>query len=259
MSGIKGIITKPISSIIKDKDDYEKIGKIVAIFLAVTSLLAVYVNTTGGSYSGKASSQLAEANRHMLNATDWWNYYQAHRLRSTMYYASFMQAVGEDESSFSNISTQKIFSGLDSYYDDSITAKVLSNSSKKEIEFFRNDFINNLTAISSTKFETKKSLLQEYLKGAEKSIAKAQSGQQNALSEEKKFMELMDESSKNSAYGSKFSLITTLFVVAVTLGGIANITKRKLLAYVCIFIGIIGILNLTTIMFAPQLMGLPIL
>lgn len=228
----------------KEKDVYELTGKMVAIFLAVTALLAVYVNMVGGSYSGKASGQVTEATRHMLNATDWWSYYQAHKLRSTMYYASFMQAIAENESAFSNVSTAQLFSKLNQY-DDAFAAKL--NASADEKSKLRNDFIVNLIGLYSTNQETKSHLLQEYLKGAEKSIAKAEEGRQNAIGEETKFQELMKESAINSGIGSRYSLTATLFVVAVTLGGIANITKRKFLAYVCILIGALGVLNLTTI------------
>lgn len=233
------------------KDDYDKMGKIVAIFLAVTALLAVYVNLTGSAYSGKASSQTAEATRHMLNATDWWAYYQAHRLRATIYTAGFMDAYVENNTSFDNVSVQNLFSTLNNY------DTVLSGTPTENWSSVRKDFLTNLSLLSSSG-NTKNDILAEYLKGIERATTKAAEGTASATGEEKIFADLMDSSAKNSAYGSKYSLVTTMLVVTVTLGGIANITKKKLMAYICLMIGITAIVYLVALTFAPGILGLPI-
>jgi len=230
-----------------EKDSYERTAQVVAIFLAVVSLLTVYSNTVGGDYSGAASSQTAEATRHMLNATDWWSYYQAHRLRITVYSTAFMAAYASDNSTFGSENMSGIFSKLDNY--DALMAA--NNGSVRDL------FLQNLSAMPPSSM-TKAQLLDEYLKGIEKSVSKAQDGSAAATHEEQEFARLMDLSSKNGAYGSKYGFVTTMLIVAVTLGGIANITKRKMLAYACMTIGIFAILNLALLAFAPGILGLPV-
>jgi Domain of unknown function (DUF4337) len=57
----------------------------ISIFITGISVLAIYATTMGAEYTIKKDDTQAQSVTHLLNATDWWNDYQAHKLREKMF------------------------------------------------------------------------------------------------------------------------------------------------------------------------------
>jgi hypothetical protein len=58
---------------------------VISIFITGTSVLAIYSTTMGSEYSIKKNDIQVGSLTYLVNSTDWWNDYQAHRLREKLF------------------------------------------------------------------------------------------------------------------------------------------------------------------------------
>ncbi|MGB8938306.1 MAG: hypothetical protein WCC17_24705, partial [Candidatus Nitrosopolaris sp.] len=58
---------------------------IVSVFITLISVGAVYSSVRGAEISIEKDDLQSQSMTHLLNSTDWWNDYQAHKLREIIY------------------------------------------------------------------------------------------------------------------------------------------------------------------------------
>lgn len=162
---------------------------IVSVFITLISVGAVYSSVRGAEISIEKDDLQSQSMTHLLNSTDWWNDYQAHKLREIIYQL-------EVNLNPTNHTISKLLTKL--HADKSVT-----------------DSLANL--------------------------------KQKAQTERTSY----DQSVATSAHYSKlieyYDFAAILMIVAIAIGGIAEIARNKLLAYPSFIIGGLGVLVLLSV------------
>jgi Domain of unknown function (DUF4337) len=162
---------------------------IVSVFITLVSVGAVYSSVRGAEISIEKDDLQSQSMTHLLNSTDWWNDYQAHKLREIIYQL-------ELNLNPANHTISKLLTKL--HADKSVT-----------------DSLANL--------------------------------KQKAQTERTSY----DQSVATSAHYSKlieyYDFAAILMIVAIAIGGIAEIARKGLLAYPSFIIGGIGVFVLLSV------------
>ncbi len=209
----------------------------MGIFISLVTIIAAYTSNQSGDFMQEANDQNRQSLNHLVNASNWWNYYQAHRLRVTLFENDIIDETGKD-----------VFKVLEEY-DDKI-----SKDNKDNVTNMRQDLMNTL---KSEGVNTAK--LDSYLTGLEKSSLKYKDGQEYARNAEKEQANAANAAAGATDYATAYQIVTLILVIAMGLGGIAVILSIIGLAYTSILIGVVGMLYFLLIMFAPTVVGLPLL
>src|SRR5690348_14604807 len=79
----------PSHNNIKNNDDSphhrNRFFLILSIFIGAISVLAAYSSITASQLNVAATHSMSESTSHLVNASDWWNNYQAHKLREKVW------------------------------------------------------------------------------------------------------------------------------------------------------------------------------
>lgn len=209
----------------------------MGIFISLVTIIAAYTSNQSGDFMQEANDQNRQSLNHLVNASNWWNYYQAHRLRVTLFENDIIDETGKD-----------VFKVLEEY-DDKI-----SKDNKDNVTNMRQDLMNTLKGegVNIAKLES-------YLTGLEKSSLKYKDGQEYARNAEKEQADAANAAAGATDYATAYQIVTLILVIAMGLGGIAVILSIIGLAYTSILIGVVGMLYFLLIMFAPTVVGLPLL
>lgn len=209
----------------------------MGIFISLVTIIAAYTSNQSGDFMQEANDQNRQSLNHLVNASNWWNYYQAHRLRVTLFENDIIDESGKD-----------VFKILEEY-DDKV-----SKDNKDNVTYMRQDLLDTLKGdgVNTAKLDS-------YLTGLEKSSLKYKDGQEYARNAEKAQANTADAAAVATDYATAYQIITLILVIAMGLGGIAVILSIIGLAYTSILIGVVGILYFLLIMLAPTVVGLPLL
>ena len=162
---------------------------IISIFITLVSVGAVYSSVRGAEISIEKDDLQSQSLTHLLNSTDWWNDYQAHKLREIIYQLEVNLNPG-----------------------------------------------NHTISKALTKLHAGKSVTD--------SLANLK---QKAETERKSY----DQSVATSAHYSKlieyYDFAAILMIVAIAIGGIAEIARKELLAYPSYIIGGLGVFVLLSV------------
>lgn len=163
---------------------------IISIFITLVSVGAVYSSVRGAEISIEKDDLQSQSLTHLLNSTDWWNDYQAHKLREIIY----------------------------------------------QLQINLNPTNHTIPSKLLTKLHADKSVTD--------SLANLK---QKAQTERAAY----DQSLATSAHFSKlieyYDFAAILMIVAIAIGGIAEIARKELLAYPSYIIGGIGVFVLLSV------------
>jgi hypothetical protein len=173
----------------------------LGIFIGVISVIAAYSSITASQLNVSATHSMSEGTSHLVNASDWWNNYQAHKLREKVW-----------EAQIDNLSTNLSNPSLSDAQKENVT---------KLIHKY-NSYMNKLHADNST----------------ENSLANLSD---KARAEETEYRNSMDKAEENTSFAEGYEIATTFLVISSGLGGVSNITKKRLLGYPSFGIGAVGI------------------
>jgi uncharacterized protein DUF4337 len=182
---------------------------ILSIFIGAISVLAAYSSITASQLNVTATHSMSEATSHLVNASDWWNDYQAHKLREKVW-----------ETQIDNLNVNLASASL----SDAQTENVTGLTSKY------NAYLDKLYADNST----------------ENSLANLSD---KAKAEEEGYRNSVDRAEEKTSFTEGYEAATTFLVISSGLGGVSNITKRKLLGYPSFGIGAVGIVVFLFVLF----------
>ncbi|MBS3067430.1 DUF4337 family protein [Candidatus Micrarchaeota archaeon] len=202
----------------------------MGIFISLVTVIAAWTSNQSGDYIQEANDLNRQSLNHLVNASNWWNYYQAHRLRVTLFENDIIDESGKD-----------VFKILEEYDD-----KVSKNNTP-----IRQELLDTLKGegVNTAKLDS-------YLTGLEKSSLKYKDGQEYARNAEKAQAKAADAAAVATDYATAYQVITLILVISMGLGGIAVILNIPGLAFGSILVGVAGILHLLLILFAPGIVGL---
>lgn len=173
----------------------------LSIFIGVISVIAAYSSITASQLNVFATHSMSEGTSHLVNASDWWNNYQAHKLREKVW-----------ETQIDNLGA--------SLNNPSLSEEQKGNVTKLIYKY--NSYMNKLHADNST----------------ENSLANLSA---KAKTEEKGYRDSVDKAEENTSFAEGYEIATTFLVISSGLGGVSNITKKRLLGYPSFGIGAMGI------------------
>lgn len=179
---------------------------ILSIFIAAMSVMAVYSSISASRLNVEANHNMSEAITHLVNSSDWWNDFQAHKLREKIW-----------EIQIDNLNS-------------SLNNTALSQKDKENLKQLL------------VKYQSYQNIL--YDKSAKESLV---SLSEKAKSEEIDYGNSLKVADHNSSLAEEYEFATTFFVISAGLGGVSNITKKRLLGYPCFAIGAIGIFFLLSV------------
>lgn len=174
---------------------------ILSIFIGAISVLAAYSSITASQLNVAATHSMSEATSHLVNASDWWNDYQAHKLREKVW-----------ETQMDNLNINLASPSLSDAQRENVTGLISKY----------NAYLDKLHADNST----------------EDSLANLSV---KAKAEEEGYRNSVDRAEEKTSFAEGYEIATTFLVISSGLGGVSNITKRKLLGYPSFGIGAVGI------------------
>jgi hypothetical protein len=68
-----------------DHNTHDRFFFILSIFLAAMSVMAAYSSISASRLNVESNHNMSEAITHLVNSSDWWNDYQAHKLREKIW------------------------------------------------------------------------------------------------------------------------------------------------------------------------------
>jgi len=191
---------------------------IISIFITGISVLAVYSTIMATEYSIKKDDIQAESITHLVKSSDWWNDYQAHKLREKIFQIQI------DNLNNTRNQLPPTASTSESHRQQGIYIQTLSKYQSYLSKLHADKSVTDSLANLAYKAQTEQKLYEQ---------------SQIASSQYSKFVEAYD-------------LVTVLLVIGVGLGGISEIAKNKLLGYPSFFVGGFGIAVLLLISFMPD-------
>jgi hypothetical protein len=202
--------------------EYHKLTKfflILSIFIIGISVLAVYSTLMGEKYTNKKNDIQAESLTHLVKSQDWWNDYQAHKLR------------------------EKIFQmEIDNLNNTLNQQPTTSTSASHPHQVIYNPILSKYQSFVS-KLHANKSVTDSLANLADK-----------AQTEQKLYERSLIASSQYSKFIEAYDLATILLIIGAGLGGISEIAKNKLLGYPSLVVGGFGVIVLLVISFMPAVL-----
>ena len=190
----------------------------ISVFITATSVLAVYTTIMTTHYGIKKDDIQAESITRLVKSQDWWNDYQAHKLR------------------------EKIFQVEIDNLNNTLNQLPTSASHQQRV----------LTTQTLSKYQSYLSKLH-----ANKSITDSLANLANkAQSEQKLYEQSVIAASQYSNFIEAYDFVTILLIIGVGLGGISEIAKNKLLGYGSLVVGGFGVTVLLLISFTPMITNL---
>ena len=163
----------------------------ISVFITATSVLAVYTTIMTTHYGIKKDDIQAESITRLVKSQDWWNDYQAHKLREKI----FQVEIDNLNNTLNQLPTSA------SHQQRVLTMQTLSKYQSYLSKLHANKSITDSLANLANKAQTEQKLY-------EQSVI--------AASQYSKFIEAYD-------------FVTILLIIGVGLGGISEIAKNKLL------------------------------
>ncbi len=188
----------------------------ISVFITATSVLAVYTTIMGTHYGIKKDDIQSESITHLVKSQDWWNDYQAHKLR------------------------EKIFQIQIDNLNNTLNQLPSSGSHQQRV----------FTMQTLSKYQSYLSKLH-----ANKSITDSLANLANkAQTEEKSYDQSLIASSEYSNFVEAYDFVTVLLIIGVGLGGISEIAKNKPLGYASFVVGGFGVIVLLAISSMPAVL-----
>lgn len=189
-----------------DSHKLTKFFLVVSIFAITTSILAIYTTIMSSQNSSKKNNLQVDTLSHLTKSSDWWNDYQAHKLREKIYQVEIdnLNNTIHQQSTQLNKQDQTMYLQTLSRYQ-SLLDKLHANKTVT-------DSIANLEYKAST--------------------------------EEKIYNNTLLAFSKISDTIERYDMITIFLIIGAGLTGIAEISKNKVLAYAGFGVGGLGLLML---------------
>lgn len=179
---------------------------ILSIFIAAMSVMAAYSSISASRLNVEANHNMSEAITHLVNSSDWWNDFQAHKLR------------------------EKVWEVQVDNLNSSLNNPTLGQADKENL---------NQLLVKYKSYQTKL-----YDKSAKESLVNLS---EHATSEEVEYGNSLKSANHNSSLAEEYEFATTFLVISAGLGGVSNITKKRLLGYPCFAIGVVGIFFLLSV------------
>lgn len=186
---------------------------VVSIFAISTSVLAIYGTIMASEHSSKKGDLQATSISHLTRSQDWWNDYQAHKVREKLYQIQI--------DNLNNTIQQQTYQ-LTSH------DKILYKKTLLKYQHSLDDLHANKTVKDSL----------ANLSGL-------------ATSEENLYYDSLKEFSNSSNTIETYDMLTILLIIGSGLTGLSEITKNKLLAYAGFVSGGLGIMILIIITVNP--------
>ena len=209
MSQLQKITNKDIRRSITSSD-WHKLTRfylIVSVYAIGISVLAIYSAMLISHHNLEKDDSQLNSTTYLLYAVDWWNDYQAHKIREKIYNMQIDNlniSLHEDQ-------TQHLL-GINQQGQDVYKQQILAKYQFLDKDLHDNksnpDSIGNL-------------------------MTKARANVTN-------FENSLKDISKNSALIMQYDFITILLIVAASMAGISEIAKNKLLGYSAFLLGGIG-------------------
>jgi hypothetical protein len=185
----------------------------ISVFITATSVLAVYTTIMTTHYGIKKDDIQAESITRLVKSQDWWNDYQAHKLR------------------------EKIFQVEIDNMNNTLNQLPTSASHQQRV----------LIMQTFSKYQSYLSKLH-----ANKSITDSLANLANkAQTEQKLYEQSVMAATQYSQFIEVYDFVTILLIIGVGLGGISEIVKNKLLGYGSLVVGGFGVTVLLLISFTP--------
>ncbi len=185
----------------------------VSIFAISTSVLAIYGTIMASENSSKKSDLQAISISHLTKSQDWWNDYQAHKLREKLY-----QIQIDNLNNTLQQQTYKLNNHDKIMYKNTLLKYQLSLD-KLHASKTSQDSLANLSAY--------------------------------ATNEENLYYNSLKEFSNSSNIIETYDMLTILLIIGSGLTGLSEITKNKLLAYAGFVSGGLGVIILIVITLIP--------
>jgi len=189
----------------------------ISVFITATSVLAVYTTIMTTHYGIKKDDIQSESITHLVKSQDWWNDYQAHKLREKIFQVEIDNLNNTLNQLPASASQQRVF-----------TMQTLS----KYQSYLSKLHANKSTADSLANLANK------------------------AQTEQKVYVQSVIAASQYSKFIEAYDFVTILLIIGVGLGGISEIVKNKLLGYGSLVIGGFGVTLLLLISFTPIITNL---
>lgn len=186
----------------------------VSIFAISTSVLAIYGTIMASENSSKKSDLQAISISHLTKSQDWWNDYQAHKLREKLY-----QIQIDNLNNTLQQQTYKLTNHDKIMYKNTLLKYQLSLD-KLHASKTSEDSLANLSGLATT--------------------------------EENLYYNSLKEFSNSSNIIETYDMLTILLIIGSGLTGLSEITKNKLLAYAGFVSGGLGVIILIVITFIPK-------
>jgi len=187
----------------------------ISVFITATSVLAVYTTIMTTHYGIKKDDIQAGSITSLVKSQDWWNDYQAHKLREKL----FQVEIDNLNNTLNQLPTSA------SHQHRVLIMQTLSKYQSYLSKLHANKSITDSLANLANKAQTEQKLY-------EQSVI--------AASQYSKFIEAYD-------------FVTILLIIGVGLGGISEIAKNKLLGYGSLVVGGFGVTMLLLISFTPTI------
>jgi hypothetical protein len=185
----------------------------ISVFITATSILAVYTTIMTTHYSIRKDDIQADSITHLVKSQDWWNDYQAHKLR------------------------EKIFQVEIDNLNNTLNQLPTSASHQQRIP----------TMQTLSKYQSYLSKLH-----ANNSITDSLPNLENkAQTEQKSYEQSVITAAEYSNFIEAYDFVTILLIIGVGLGGISEIAKNKPLGYASLVVGGFGVIVLLLISFTP--------
>lgn len=189
-----------------DSHKLTKFFLVVSIFAITTSILAIYTTIMSSQNSSKKNNLQVDTLSHLTNSSDWWNDYQAHKLKEKIYQVE----IDNLNNTIHQQSTQL------NKHDQTMYLQTLSKYQSLLDKLHANKTVTDSIANLGNKAST----------------------------EEKIYNTTLLAFSKISDTIERYDMITIFLIIGAGLTGIAEISKNKVLAYAGFGVGGLGLLML---------------
>jgi Domain of unknown function (DUF4337) len=187
---------------------------IISAFIIGISVLAIFSAIMVSEYNSKKDDAQAESITHLINSTDWWNDYQAHKVKEKIYQ---MQIDNLNIALYSKNQQQ-----LPNTYELQTLTKYQNLIEELHADKEHEDSLKDLMDKAKTKY--------------------------------KYYLNSIEEISNNKNFVRLYDTITILLIMGASIGGVSEIAKNKPLGYSAFGFGAVGVVMLLLIVFIPQIL-----
>jgi Domain of unknown function (DUF4337) len=187
----------------------------ISAFIIGISVLAIFSAIMVSEYNSKKDDAQAESITYLINSTDWWNDYQAHKVKEKIYQ---MQIDNLNIALYDRKQQQQ----LPNIYQLQTLTNYTEFLSQLHADKKHEDSLKNLMDKAQTKYNY--------------------------------YLNSIKEISKNKDFVRLYDMITILLIMGASVGGISEIAKNKPLGYSAFGFGGLGVLMLLLTVFIPQIL-----